>query len=161
MGKVVLSNRALAAMVSGIERFPDKENGGPLLGRVRKDGIEIIEALEAGEHAIHERGRLSCDTKSVEYMAGTLKGLYEEELEWIGIWHKHNHDQNPPFSKEDEQCHREMCDQKKRDMISILFQKTEEEEYVMRVFRCSPASLLTEEEFEVEDLNKMISYRTW
>lgn len=161
MKKIVLSNRAMAAMVSGIEKFPEKENGGPLLGRVRKDGIDIIEALEAGEHAVHEKGRLSCDTESVEYMASTVNGLYEEKLEWIGIWHKHNHDQNPPFSEEDNQCHRALCDLKKRDVISILFQKTEEEEYVMRVFRYSTDHRLTEEDFEIKDLNKMISYRTW
>ena len=31
MKNVILSNRAVAAMVSGIEKFPDTENGGILL----------------------------------------------------------------------------------------------------------------------------------
>lgn len=161
MGKVRISNRSLAAMVSGVERFPDTENGGPLLGTVRNDEIDIIEAIEAGENATHEKGKVSCDTKSVEYIANTVKRLYEEELEVVGIWHKHNHDYNPPFSTEDNLYHKEMCDSLKKDIISILFQKNKDDEYTMRVFRYCLNYQLIEEEFDIENLTKMISYRVW
>lgn len=161
MGKVRISNRSLAAMVSGVERFPDTENGGPLLGKVRNDEIDIIEAIEAGENAIHEKGKVSCDMKSVEYIANTVKGLYEEELEVVGIWHKHNHDYNPPFSTEDNLYHKEMSDLLKNDIISVLFQKNKDDEYTIRVFRYCLNHQLIEEEFDVEDLTKMISYRNW
>lgn len=161
MKSETLSNRALAAMVSGIEKFPDTENGGILLGIRRNGEIAVVEAIEAGEGAIHERGKLSCDVKSVEYIANTVKGLYEEELEVVGIWHKHNHDYNPAFSTEDNLCHKEMCDSLKQDIISILFQKNKDDEYTMRVFRYCLNHQLIEEEFDVEDLTKMISYRVW
>lgn len=161
MGNVRISNRSLAAMVSGIERFPDTENGGPLLGKVRNDKIDIIEAIEAGKNAIHEKAKLSCDEKSVEYIANTVKGLYEEELEVVGIWHKHNHDYDPPFSAEDNLFHKEMSGSLKKDIISVLFQKNKDDEYTMRVFRYCLNHQLMEEEFDVEDLTKMISYRVW
>lgn len=161
MGKVRISNRSLATMVSGIERFPDTENGGPLLGKVRVNGIDIIEAIEAGENAIHEKGKVSCDIKSVEYIASTIKGLYEEEVEVVGIWHKHNHNYNPPFSTEDNLCHKKMCDYLKQDIISILFQKNKDGEYSMRVFKYCINHQLVEEEFDIEDMAKMVTYRIW
>ena len=159
MRRVRISNRALAAMVSGIEYFPDTENGGVLLGRINKSGIDIIEAIEAGENAVHEKGKVSFDLKSVEYIASTIKRLYEEEVKVIGIWHKHNHDYNPPFSSQDNLCHKKMSDSLKQDVISILFQKNEDNEYTMRVFCYCLNQQTIEVEFDVEDLVKMISYR--
>lgn len=161
MKNVILSNRAVAAMVSGIEKFPDTENGGILLGIRRKGEIAVVEAIEAGEAAIHERGKLVCNIKSMEYIANTVKWLYEEELEVIGIWHKHNHDYIPAFSTEDNLCHKKVCDSLKKDIISILFQKNKDDEYIMRVFRYCLKHQFIEEEFEVKDLMEMISYRVW
>ena len=161
MEKIRISNRALVAMVSGIERFPDTENGGPLLGTDDEDGIDIIESIEAGENAIHEKGNLSCDMSSVKYIADMINGLYEEDLKVVGIWHKHNHDYNPPFSTEDNLCHKEMCDSLKQDIISILFQKNKDDGYTMRVFRYCTNHQLIEEEFGIEKLEKMIHYRGW
>lgn len=159
MRKVRISDRSLAAMVSGVERFPDTENGGLLLGNIRNSEFDIIEAIEAGESAIHEKGKIFCDVKSMEYMANIVKGLYEKELEVVGIWHKHNHDYNPPFSTEDNLCHKKMCDSLNRDILSILFQKNKDNEYTVRVFRYCLNHQLVEEEFDVEGLTKMISYR--
>ena len=161
MEKVTISNRALTAMVSGIERFPDTENGGILLGIRSGDKINVIEAIEAGKNAIHERGRLLCDVKSVEYNANIINGLYEDELMVIGIWHKHNNDYNPPFSTDDNLCHKAMCDCWKQDILSVLFQKKQDDEYSMRVFRYRVDNQLVEEEFEIESLEKMITYRSW
>lgn len=163
MKKVRISNRSLAAMVYGIERYPDKENGGLLIGIKRKDMFDIIEAIDAGKNAVHKRGQVTLDSESVEYMANTIKGLYEEEFDVVGIWHKHNHDYNKtePFSVEDELCHRELCDSLKQDILSILFQKNQDGVYIMRVFRYNIEHQLTEEEFVVEELSKMATYRIW
>lgn len=159
MRKVRISNRSLAAMVSGVERFPDTENAGILLGKFINNEFDIIEAIEAGESAIREKGKILCDVKSMEYMANIVKGLYEEDLEVIGIFHKHNNDYNPPFSIEDNLCHEKMSHSLKRDILSVLFQKNQDNEYTMRVFRYCLNHQLVEEEFDVEDLTKMISYR--
>lgn len=159
MEKIRISNRSLAAMVSGVERFPDTENGGLLLGKIRNNEFDIIEAIEAGESAIHEKGKLFCDVKSMEYMTNIVKGLYEEELKVVGIWHKHNHDYNPPFSIEDNLCHEKICASLNQDILSVLFQKNQDNEYTMRVFRYCLNHQLMEVEFDIEDLTKMISYR--
>lgn len=159
MESVRISDRALAAMASGIEKFPDSENGGIILGIRKDDKFDIVEAIEAGEKAIHETGKLTCDMKSTVYIAAMLSGLYEEELEVIGIWHKHNHNYNPPFSTEDEMFHKEMCERFQKDIISILFQKNQYDEYSMKVFRYGVDHQLVEEEFEIKDLSDMVTYR--
>jgi hypothetical protein len=52
-----------------------------------------------------------------------------------------------------------MGDALKQDIISILFQKNEDNEYTMRVFCYCLNQQTIEVEFDVEDLVKMISYR--
>lgn len=161
MENIRISNRSLAAMVSGIERYPDTENGGLLLGRARNTEIDVIEAIEAGENATHKKGKVFCDIKSMEYITNTIRELYKDEVNIIGVWHKHNHNLNPPFSLDDNYCHKELCAYLKQDIISILFQKNKESEYSMRVFRYRMSHQLIEEAFDIEDLEKMIAYRAW
>lgn len=160
MGKVVSSNRALAAMVSGIERFPDTENGGVLLGIEKEDRIYVVEAIEAGAESVREKGRLSFESSSIEHTLQVIMGLYEEELSIIGVWHKHNNECNPPFSTEDDICHKTLSCQLQKDIVSILFQKRENDEYMMRVF-CYKSGKLSEEEFEIAGLEKIINYRSF
>lgn len=160
METVIISNRALAYMISGIEMFPDKENGGLLIGIEKKEKTYIIEAIEAGAHSVHEKGRLFLNMDGIEHSLNTIINLYNEEISIMGIWHNHNNDYNPPFSSEDKICHRDLSNQLQRDIISILFQKKQDDEYEMRVFRyCNKDHKLTEEGFEIEELSKMISYR--
>lgn len=147
-------------MVSGVRRFPDTENGGLLLGIKKENKIFIVEAIEAGIDSVREKGRLSFEGSSMEHTVTSIIDLYEEELSIIGIWHKHGHDHNPPFSAEDEMCHKALSNQLKHEIITILFQKKLNDEYVMRVF-CYKNEKLSEEEFGISALEKMIHYKSY
>ena len=68
-------------------------------------------------------------------MAEVLSALYVPQLQVIGVWHKHNHAYNPPFSDADQEMHRQMLEINDGWAVSILFQKiNENEEYDMRTF---------------------------
>lgn len=159
MKRVIISNRALAAMVSGIERYPDTENGGILLGIKKGELFTIIESIEAGSEAVRERGKLSFNSKTIEHTLLSVVDLYEEELSMVGVWHKHLNECNPPFSEEDSRCHKSLSDRLKKDIISILFQKLENDEYLMRVY-CYKNGMISEVEYEIEVLEKLLKYKT-
>lgn len=95
------------------------------------------------------------------YMMESLIDIYEDELQIIGVWHKHNHDMGV-FSSEDDLLHKKLSETFKCNLASILFQKTETEEYKFSVYKYHHAtSKLTEEEFEIVDLSKEFPYKQW
>ena len=113
---------------------------------------------DAGEHAEREATKVIFD-ESMVYYASLLMDLYEEPVHVIGIWHKHNHNYNPPFSEEDNLVHQRLVEQTENDILSILFQKEPEGSYVMKVFRYNRKGQLSLEDFEVEELSNMAQYR--
>ena len=95
----------------------------------------------------------------MEYLANILNGLYKEDLEIIGIWHKHNHNLNPPFSIIDNLFHQKLCKSLKQDIISILFQKEIDNEYSIHVFKYCQNNQIIDKEFDIVKLEKMIDYK--
>lgn len=102
---------------------------------VQEKKIEIVEAIDGGVHAKHDYGTYSYDANYVSHVAGIVSELYEPCLQVIGVWHKHNHAFNPPFSDDDEDMHRKMLEISGGMAVSILFQKINDDgEYDMRTF---------------------------
>lgn len=163
MGGNIISRRAAASMLSEIERYPDTETGGVILGiRTDKNDFMIAEAIDAGQNAVHEIGKLVCDIDSMNHMIKAVSGIYETDIEIIGVWHKHNNCCNPPFSDEDMKLHELMLAYGDHDILSVLFQKNENGDgYILRVFRFDRNRALTEEEFEINDLTNQFPYRKW
>lgn len=146
-------------MISGIKKYPSEENGGLLLGLKRGTKIYIIEAIETGKEDLHNEGELLLNMVNMEYLANILNGLYKEDLEIIGIWHKHNHNLNPPFSIIDNLFHQKLCKSLKQDIISILFQKEIDNEYSIHVFKYCQNNQIIDKEFDIVKLEKMIDYK--
>jgi hypothetical protein len=162
MGMCRISNRAFAGMLSDLERYPDDETGGFLIGTENKDTFWIVEVVDAGLNAVHEVGKLTCDMDSIKHMIMSIVGLYESDMQVIGVWHKHNNKCNPPFSTEDMELHERLFCEYGRDILSILFQKDSlEGGYILRVFRYGENQNLTEEDFEVMDITQYFPYRSW
>lgn len=124
-------------MQTEIARFPIMETGGVLLGykNTQERSIEILEAIDSGIRAEHDYGTFAYDVEYVSHVAEVLSALYVPQLQVIGVWHKHNHAYNPPFSDADQEMHRQMLEINDGWAVSILFQKiNENEEYDMRTF---------------------------
>lgn len=159
MGNIIISDRSLACMIAELSRYPNCETGGLLIGTRDKGNISIIESTDAGMCAMHELGRVVIDIQYSKHLMDTVSDIYKEKMYLLGIWHKHNHDFNPPFSIDDHECHEMLRKQLKNDIVSVLFQKKQDDEYVMRVFRYCHKKCLIEEEFEVIELSRLVSYR--
>ena len=133
---IYVADRAAITMMVDISRFPDTETGGMLLGYIHEDegDIEVLEATDSGIHAIHEKSDFSFDHEYTEHLAWIYGRMHYPNLQVLGVWHKHNHDCDPPFSEKDEEMHRELLKITPRGGVSILFQKVEEDTYKMRKF---------------------------
>lgn len=117
--------------------WPNKETGGVLLGYFQNETISVIEAIDGGytENCLREEGRFSYDPKYVEHVSSWVSNMYSPSLELVGIWHKHNHTDEPCFSVEDIDMHDALVRIVGRHACSILFQKKDcSGEYIMRCF---------------------------
>lgn len=160
MNKIELSKRSIASMFSEIGRFPDVETGGLLLGTREKNAIYIAEATIPGYKAVHSVGGVQCDMEYINYTVLHLESIYVQKIYIVGIWHKHNNNCNPPFSKEDMQLHETIQKYSNGTIISALFQKqVVDKDYLLRIFQIDSRCKITEAEFEIKDLQNKFSYK--
>lgn len=153
-----ISGAALHSMHAALEAYPDVETGGLLLGYRTERAVVITDALWAGPDARQKKASLTLDMKYANYEAERAAALHghaaavchtvrtaavtrhevgaADKPEIVGIWHKHNHCLNPPFSKEDHQAHRQLVKALGSSVVSVLFQKKHgtNNRYVMWVF---------------------------
>lgn len=157
--KIKISQRAFSSMICELEEYPDVETGGVLLGYSSNDYWNIIEATDPGIKAVRKTAEIQCDMEYLEHTVNILNRIYNPSLEQVGVWHKHNHSYNPPFSETDKEMHIKLASAQSHDIVSILFQKENEtDEYSIHVFLCDNLGKAEELEFEIEDLNHIISY---
>lgn len=137
MTKAILSERAKKAMKNEISRFPYLETGGLLLGYYHEndDVLHVIEATDGGYHkVIHEEIAFQYDVDYVTHVCDILIHLYEPELQIIGFWHKHNQQCKVHFSLADEKMHDQLLEMSNHPCLSILYEKTAEDEYDVLIF---------------------------
>lgn len=133
-----IAPRAQRAMNNELARFPQTETGGLLLGYSDPaGGVRVWEATDGGyEKVLREESAFAYDPDYVRHLCAVLSGLYTPPLEVVGVWHKHNSPSSPvPFSRADEKIHRQLVRGYDHPCLSVLFERTEEEDiYEMRVF---------------------------
>lgn len=134
-------------MANELNRFPDTETGGLLLGYSEaENGISILEVTDSGyQNTIHTLGSFQYDTAYEEHLCNFLSQLYQPPLQLIGVWHKHNsahRDDALPFSYADENMHQQLMENR-CPCVSILFEKISKEQknthYRTRIFLLSPS----------------------
>ena len=142
MDNIKVISRARIAIENELKRFPDKETGGLLLGYSNiPNEVLIVEATDSGyKDTIHYDTYFKYDYAYEEHICNFLSGLYNPNLQVLGVWHKHNSfnklNENP-FSYSDEKIHEQILINS--DIcISILFEKeyTNEDyiQYNMRTY---------------------------
>ena len=144
-------------MENELAQYPDWETGGLLLGYSETDqSIRVLEATDGGYDAIRESHEFQYDAKYVEHICGVLAGLYEPELQIVGMWHKHNYASEPPFSRTDEEMHQQLMDIQGHPCLSVLFEKKMDTadacDYDMRMFLLDQKGRHQEVTFNLPDL---------
>ena len=132
---LTISKRTMNLMRLELSLFSDVETGGILLGYSNSTDISVYEATDGGyKNVIHEAGKFEYDAEYVEHISNHISMLYQPQLELIGIWHKHNHANDPALSHADRKLGRQIRQLLGKDAISILFQKQDCDTYKMRIF---------------------------
>ncbi len=124
-------------MGNELARFPRTETGGLLLGYSDPAaGVRVWEATDGGyEKVLHEESAFAYDLDYVRHLCDILCELYTPPLEIVGVWHKHNGSSDIPFSRADEEIHRQLVEGYPHPCLSILFEGTGAEDvYEMRLF---------------------------
>lgn len=145
--RCTISGRAQAVIEQELNRFPDTETGGLLLGYSEpENGISILEATDSGyQNTVHTVGSFQYDTAYEEHLCNLLSLLYQPPLQLVGVWHKHNSahlNSGLPFSFADEKIHSQLLENS-FPCISILFEKISTNKssihYNARIFLLSPS----------------------
>jgi len=87
---VVFSDRAYNDIVVETKKKNPLETGGILLGHILDNGIWVVmEVLPPGPNSIFEYAYFEYDERFVNYLAQSKATEYEQELNLLGLWHRH------------------------------------------------------------------------
>lgn len=87
--RVILSSKAYLSIVAETyERF-GTETGGILLGKRIGDVWYVIENLDPGPNSIFRSSYFEYDTPYVNHLANKIARFYKNEIELLGLWHRH------------------------------------------------------------------------
>lgn len=87
---VVFSDRAYNDIVVETKKKNPLETGGILLGHILDNGIWVVmEVLPPGPKSIFEYAYFEYDEQFVNYLAQSKATEYEQELNLLGLWHRH------------------------------------------------------------------------
>lgn len=87
---VVFSDRAYNDIVVETRKKNPLETGGILLGHILDNGIWVVmEVLPPGPDSIFQHAYFEYDERFVNYLAQSKATEYEQELNLLGLWHRH------------------------------------------------------------------------
>ena len=87
--RIVFSDRAMVALtVETLEKF-QTETGGVFLGYRRGKTWYVIETIDPGPNAVFQRAYFEYDQAYINHLINKISRLYEEQLDLIGLWHRH------------------------------------------------------------------------
>ena len=87
--KVVLSNRAVAAMRVEIDDHPVDETGGIFLGYRKGNVWYVMEMIDPGIECIFSPANFEYDGRYLNHLMNKINRLYSAPLDILGLWHRH------------------------------------------------------------------------
>lgn len=88
--EIFFTERAYNAIVDEAFRGDPNETGGILLGHILDNGIWIVmEVLPPGWKSIFQFAYFEYDEQFVNYLAQSVASQYKQELNLLGLWHRH------------------------------------------------------------------------
>lgn len=98
ISKISFELTAVESITSEIDKYPDVETGGVLLGFFEDKNIIIKKATDAGPKAIRERYDFKCDVAYTDMLIDMEFANSNGKIFYIGEWH--THPQRKPFPSE-------------------------------------------------------------
>ena len=87
---VIFSEEAYNAIITETFKKDPYETGGILLGHILDNGNWIVmEVLPPGPRSIFQYAYFEYDEEFVNYVAQNESKKYEQELQLLGLWHRH------------------------------------------------------------------------
>ena len=87
---VVFTKRAFNAIVTETLARNPIETGGIFLGYMLDNGIwVVVETIPPGIKTINEMAYFEYDTGFVNYLANVVAQQYKEQIQVLGLWHRH------------------------------------------------------------------------
>ena len=120
--RVIVSFRAFSCIISNAETAINCETGGILLGFYSNGTFYVLEATAPGPNAVLEPACLTTDSTYINYEIHQISNIYADNIEIIGVWHKHNNCLNPPFSVADMETHKTLSASCGKNILSLLLQ---------------------------------------
>lgn len=87
--KVLFSERAMSSIYSEMQANINVETGGVFLGEIVDGDFYVLESVSPGPNSIHNSNSFEYDSAYLNYTINKLLGIYEENVEVVGIWHQH------------------------------------------------------------------------
>lgn len=115
----------MAALIAETEEKITTETGGVFLGRYRSGIWYVMETIDPGPGAVCETAYFEYDQAYVSHLANKISRLYRNQLELLGLWHRHTGLQNS-FSKTDDGTNERYARQTGYGAISGLVNLTPE-----------------------------------
>lgn len=117
--KIVISDRAYAAIVAEALSRDPLETGGILLGHYKQGVWYVVESTDPGIDTYHTTVHHEMDQQYHNHIYPVVSRLYEEDLMLIGLWHRHPGNFNR-FSSDDNRTNAEYAKVIENGTLSFL-----------------------------------------
>lgn len=87
--KVVFSSRAYSALLSEVLDEIETETGGVFLGYWANGVWQVVESVDPGPKSLFELAYFEYDQDYVNHLINKVSRIYKEQLDLIGLWHRH------------------------------------------------------------------------
>lgn len=86
---VVFSSRAFTSILVETQEKIKTETGGVFLGYRKDDVWFVIESIDPGPKSIFRPTYFEYDQQYINHLINKISRLYKEQLDLIGLWHRH------------------------------------------------------------------------
>lgn len=117
--EVVFSRRAFDSLCLEVKDKKNVETGGFFLGEFKNGVCYVFENIFPGPNAIHQKIYYEYDEQYVNYEINKLRKLYYENIDIVGVWHRHMSSKNY-FSEMDHDMNDKLVKAFNKDIISAI-----------------------------------------
>lgn len=117
--QIVFSDRAMTALLVETHEKIKTETGGVFLGYRKGEIWYVIETIDPGPSSIFRAAYFEYDQEYINHLINKVSRLYFEQLDLIGLWHRHPGSFDE-FSSTDDGTNRQYAQLDKEGAISAL-----------------------------------------
>ncbi len=116
---VVFSDSVIHDMMISVKKHPRLETGGVYLGYRQNQTVYVIQSVDGGFKAVHQKAYFEYDQTYVQHCCDRLRDAYLEPIEPLGTWHRHPGSMDQ-FSNTDHVTNRAYAELCNKSAIGVL-----------------------------------------